>query len=126
MSIILRRKTKLIASAIAHLKSTQCPQRITHIPVRYISQKVAQSIWLNRTYCTPPRTDPLGSALLDLVIYEAVCSDTIEGLCEYFDDLVECTPHLKTADVNYSVRTQLISSNSFTFIQSNFVNRKEF
>lgn len=104
MSIILRRKTKLIASAIAQLKYIQCPYRITHIPVRCLSQKVAHSISLNRTYCTPPRTDPLGSALLDLVIYEAVCSDTLEGLCEYFDDLVESTPHLKSADVNYSVR----------------------
>lgn len=106
MSIILRRNTKQIASAIAQIRSTQSyyhTRQICHIPVSCLNQKNVQSISLNRTYCTP-RTDPLGSALLDLVIYEAVCSDTLEGLCEYFDDLVESTPHLKSADVNYSVR----------------------
>lgn len=111
MSIILRRKTKQIASAISQkfqlsnqLKSTQCHYRHTqHIHVRCLSQK-PHSIWLNRNYSTSTGTDPLASALLDLVIYESVCSDTLEGLCEYFDDLVESTPHLKSADVNYSVR----------------------
>lgn len=102
MSTILRRKSKLMLSAIAQIKFSQCHLRIRHIPVRYLSQKVVHPNWLNRTYCTPPR-DPLGSALLDMVTYEAVCNDTLEGLCEYFDDLVESTPHLKSADVGYSV-----------------------
>lgn len=102
MSIILRRQTKLIASVIAQIRSTQCHYRISHITVGCLSQKAVNSICLNRSYCTP--TDPLGSALLDLMTYEAICSDTLEGLCEYFDDLVESTPHLKSADVNYSVR----------------------
>ncbi|KAG4079098.1 hypothetical protein HA402_001069 [Bradysia odoriphaga] len=103
MSLIFRRKTKLIASAIAQFRSAQYSVRVRHVPVRCLSQQIVHSACLlHRTYCTPPRTDPLGSALLDLVVYEAVCSDTLEGLCEYFDDLVESTPHLKSADVNYS------------------------
>lgn len=118
MSILLRRKTKLIASAIAQMKSTQCHYRISHIPVRCLSQKVVHLTWSKRTYCNTPKTDPVGTALLDLVIYEAACSDTLEGLCEYFDDLVESTPHLKSADVNYSVRILLFSLIR-TLIQSN-------
>lgn len=47
--------------------------------------------------------DPVGTALLDLVSYETICSDTLEGLCEYFDELVESAPHLKNADITYSV-----------------------
>lgn len=121
MSIILRRKTNFIASAIAQMKSTHFHYRIRHIPVRCLSQKVVYSNWSNRTYCSTPKSDPVdpvGTALLDLVIYESVCSDTLEGLCEYFDDLVESTPHLKSADVNYSVRILLFSLIR-TFIQSN-------
>lgn len=47
--------------------------------------------------------DMVGTALLDLVSYETICSDTLEGLCEYFDELVELAPHLKNADITYSV-----------------------
>lgn len=56
----------------------------------------------------PPTEDPLGSALLDLVTYEAVCADTLESLCEYFDHLVETSPHLKYADITFSVSLELI------------------
>lgn len=55
------------------------------------------------SFPSPPE-DPLGSALLDLVTYEAVSSDTLESLCEYFDRLVETAPHLKNADITFSVR----------------------
>lgn len=51
----------------------------------------------------PPGEDPIGSALLDLVTYESVCADTLESLCEYFDHLVETAPHLRNADITFSV-----------------------
>lgn len=104
MSFILRRHTKLIVSAAAKRNFTQRHDRFRYIPERCLVQKVVDSTSFSRSYCNPPKTDPLSSALLDLVIYETVCSDTLEGLCEYFDDLVESTPHLRSADVNYSVR----------------------
>lgn len=50
------------------------------------------------------QSDPVGTALLDLVSFESICSDTLEGLCEYFEDLVEAAPHLKNADITYGVR----------------------
>lgn len=55
------------------------------------------------SFAGAPPEDPFGSALLDLVTYEAVCSDTLESLCEYFDHLVETAPHLKYADITFSV-----------------------
>lgn len=67
------------------------------------------------SFSAPPPEDPLGSALLDLVTYEAVCTDTLESLCEYFDRLVEGAPHLKNADITFSVRTT-VASNLFTII----------
>ncbi|KAJ6638440.1 Frataxin like, mitochondrial [Pseudolycoriella hygida] len=118
MSIVFRRHIRQFASALARIKSTQCHYRIRPLSTKILSQKDANSNWLYRTYCTPPRSDPLGSALIDLVSYEAVCSDTLEGLCEYFDDLVENTPHLKSADVNYSdgVLTVNLGSSHGTYV----------
>ncbi|GAB0091371.1 Frataxin homolog, mitochondrial [Sergentomyia squamirostris] len=54
-----------------------------------------------KEFCTV-HSDPIGTALIDLVTYETVCSDTLEGLCEYFEELVEGTSHLKSGDVMYS------------------------
>lgn len=68
-----------------------------------------QKVKNNKFYCTtfPPTRDQLGSALLDIVTYETVSGDTLESLCEYFEDLVESSPHLRNADINYSVRRKL-------------------
>lgn len=63
------------------------------------------------SFPSPPE-DPLGSALLDLVTYEAVSSDTLESLCEYFDRLVETAPHLKNADITFSVKRSFLSFNN--------------
>lgn len=71
------------------------------MPIMYKQQQ------LHRVYSStngiPPTRDQIGSALLDLVTYDTVSSDTLESLCEYFDDLVETSPHLRNADINYSV-----------------------
>lgn len=37
------------------------------------------------------------------VFYEQACTDTLEALCEFFEDLVENVPHLKLGDVSYGV-----------------------
>lgn len=73
--------------------------------------KPSQAITNHQFYCTtngfPPTRDQLGSDLLDLVTYETVSGDTLESLWEYFEDLVESSPHLRNADINYSVRIKL-------------------
>ncbi|XP_035792006.1 frataxin homolog, mitochondrial-like [Anopheles albimanus] len=46
------------------------------------------------TATTTPSIDP--------VTFEAVCSETLESLCDYFEELVEETSSLTQADVMYS------------------------
>lgn len=42
--------------------------------------------------------------LVDAAKFEKVCEETLESLSEYFEELVERAEHLKSPDVNYSVR----------------------
>lgn len=117
MSYLLRQSPKLLPF---HLKYSL----IQNYSFSSISGTVCKSCFLNRKsfytspvsdlnkrlFCSgklphepPSQQDPVGTALLDLVSYETICSDTLEGLCEYFDELVELAPHLKNADITYSV-----------------------
>lgn len=41
--------------------------------------------------------------LVDSVTFEKVCDETLESLCEYFEELVESASHLQSADVQYGV-----------------------
>ncbi|GJQ69311.1 hypothetical protein Trydic_g6444 [Trypoxylus dichotomus] len=52
-----------------------------------------------KTYSTPttPEVKPV-----DALRFEKVCEETLESLSEYFEELVEGTNHLKSADVSYS------------------------
>ncbi|KAL5275871.1 FXN family protein [Megaselia abdita] len=42
---------------------------------------------------------------LDSVTYERVCSETLEGLADYFDEILDSDNSLKSTDVVYSVST---------------------
>lgn len=48
----------------------------------------------------PPSVD-LSETLIDANTYEIVCNETLESLCEYFEDITETDPMLKEADVLY-------------------------
>lgn len=41
--------------------------------------------------------------LVDEITYEKVCEDTLESLCEYFEEIIEDSSHLQAADVTYGV-----------------------
>lgn len=41
---------------------------------------------------------------IDTVTYEEVCQETLDSLCEFFDDIIEESPALKKADVSFGVR----------------------
>lgn len=47
--------------------------------------------------------------LMDLLAYETVSSETLEGLTDYFEELVEAEPKFVNADIAYSVSTLLIT-----------------
>jgi len=36
-------------------------------------------------------------------MYEQVCNETLDSLSEYFEEIIEEAPQLKSADVSYSV-----------------------
>lgn len=40
---------------------------------------------------------------VDPVIFEEVCNETLESLCDYFEELIDQNPSIKGADVTYSV-----------------------
>lgn len=40
---------------------------------------------------------------VDPVVFEEVCNETLESLCDYFEELIDQNPTLKGADVTYSV-----------------------
>lgn len=40
----------------------------------------------------------------DTIDFEEICSETLESLSDYFEELIEGAPNLKGADVIYSVR----------------------
>lgn len=55
-----------------------------------------------RHFCTP-KIDPIAASLIDLATFETVCSDTLEALCDYFEEVLEKSSNLKSADVTFGV-----------------------
>lgn len=48
-------------------------------------------------------TQVINSDEVDPLLYEKVCEETLESLSDYFEQLVEESSNLDTADVSYSV-----------------------
>lgn len=58
----------------------------------------------NNTRIIIQRTCASGSGdQTDSFKFEQVCEETLESLCDYFEELVETSSHLKGADVLYGV-----------------------
>lgn len=55
------------------------------------------------TYCASKRLSSTDSSTADSATYEKACEETLESLCEYFEELVENASHLRDTDVTYSV-----------------------
>lgn len=65
-------------------------------------QKQQQHGICSRLYSNQTETD----SCLDSVTYDRVCSETLDGLSDYFDELVENATDLTGTDVAYGVRTR--------------------
>lgn len=48
-------------------------------------------------------SDNLQEEHIDPVVFEEVCNETLESLCDHFEELIDQDPSLKGADVTYSV-----------------------
>lgn len=82
-------------SSIATVQNLKiCKHNLKNIP-NYVN---------NKDFNTLPPIDPIGKGILDINTFEVVCSDTIESLCDYFEELVESSTHLQNSDITYGVR----------------------
>lgn len=45
--------------------------------------------------------------ILDAVTYDKVCTETLEALYDYFEELLERIPHLKSPDITYGVMYEI-------------------
>lgn len=43
------------------------------------------------------------SESVDQVVFEEICNETLESLCDYFEEIVEESPNFKGADITFSV-----------------------
>lgn len=114
MSHLLRQYSRLCAPHIIP-KNLCCPsitrRSRNHLTISPISPQRFSGPHLNDgnhifhrfSSSSSTQPDPIGTALLDLVTYESICAETLEGLCDYFDELIETTDHLKNTDITYSV-----------------------
>ncbi|XP_073943268.1 frataxin [Choristoneura fumiferana] len=71
---------------------------------------------LKAEYSTPTTNIP--ETEVDPVVYEEICSETLESLCDYFEEVIEDAPHLKGADITYSdgVLTIVLGSPYGTYV----------
>lgn len=67
-----------------------------------LTQQKQQHGICSRLYSNQTETD----SCLDSVTYDRVCSETLDGLSDYFDELVENATELTGTDVAYGVRTR--------------------
>lgn len=52
---------------------------------------------------SPSNRNFVATNLMDLLAFENVCSETLESLCEYFEEVVESDPKLSNPDITFSV-----------------------
>ncbi|XP_052873089.1 frataxin homolog, mitochondrial [Anopheles cruzii] len=65
---------------------------------RWTNQSIAGWRWLS----SKNPSDSIATSPVNSATFEAVCSDTLESLCDYFEEMVEATTALNQADVTYS------------------------
>lgn len=76
--------------------------------------------FLNKNYSSSNKpTEHVVDSVLDQVTYERVCSETLDAINDYFEQLLESTDNLPGSDISYSVGLY----NLFTF---NFINLELF
>lgn len=76
---------------------------VQNIKINKHNLKTFQNFVNNKEFNTLPPIDPIGKGILDINTFEVVCSDTIESLCDYFEELVESSTHLQNSDITYGV-----------------------
>lgn len=85
-----------------------------------VNHAVASPVTKN---CELPATRQYSTTLessdnVEKAVFEEICNETLESLCEYFEEIVEQNQNLKGADVTYSdgVLTVALGSNYGTYV----------
>ncbi|XP_030032675.1 frataxin homolog, mitochondrial [Manduca sexta] len=73
-----------------------------------ISKPTTSVLPIARSFSSTPQS----SEHVDPAVFEEICSETLESLCDYFEELVEAAPNLKGADVTYSDGVLTVALNS--------------
>uniref|UniRef100_A0A2A4JJF3 ferroxidase n=1 Tax=Heliothis virescens TaxID=7102 RepID=A0A2A4JJF3_HELVI len=89
------------------------PVLLRHSP--RISPKVP-SLSIARQYSSNPSAPQVSE--VDQAVFEEICNETLESLCDYFEELVDASPNLKGADVTFSdgVLTVALGSKYGTYV----------
>uniref|UniRef100_A0A182PFV9 ferroxidase n=1 Tax=Anopheles epiroticus TaxID=199890 RepID=A0A182PFV9_9DIPT len=78
-----------------------CCNRLSREPVEAIVSKRSCNLRFSRPYSSMNPNDFIATSLIDSVTFVAVCSDTLESLVDYFEQIVDETNTLKNPDVTY-------------------------
>ncbi|CAK1546236.1 unnamed protein product [Leptosia nina] len=77
---------------------------ITPVVIRQVSTRTPNwnsNFIANRGFSSNTSDNQI-SDHLEQAVFEDICSETLESLCEYFEELIDQSSHLKGADVTYS------------------------
>lgn len=112
MSYLLNRTSKQTTKYLKFinlLKNNQSSiTTMQNIKIYKHNLQIFQNFVNNKEFNTLPPIDPIGKGILDINTFEVVCSDTIEALCDYFEELVESSSHLQNSDITYGVMSLLL------------------
>ncbi|KAJ0178664.1 hypothetical protein K1T71_005439 [Dendrolimus kikuchii] len=84
------------------------------VPVNPVSKNSNTLFIVRKFSATSQPTDQI----IEQAVFEEICNETLESLCECFEELVEQAPNLKGADVTYSdgVLTVSLGSSYGTYV----------
>lgn len=102
---MFRRATHLIRNIAKNHRNLQYYTAITCS--RIINTKIAPSVTTNITpirLCSSTKpTEHVVDSVLDHATYERVCTETMDGLNDYFEELLESVDNIPGSDIAYSV-----------------------
>lgn len=92
------------------------PVLLRHYP--RVSSKVT-SLSFDRQFSSKPTTPEVSD--VDPAVYEQICNETLESLCEYFEEIVDNSPNLNGADVTFSVSIPIGKSPIYFLVHTRFI-----
>ncbi|CAH2070978.1 unnamed protein product, partial [Iphiclides podalirius] len=80
--------------------------------------KASYIILNQRKFATNQTNSSQSSDVVDPLVFEEICNETLESLCDYFEEIIERSANLKGADVTFSdgVLTVALGSSYGTYV----------